>query len=195
MMTMPKDKFDERLNELLKSLGKNIENRLNEIGMTRKELAKKTGVSQNSVSGYIRGTQLPKFDTLCNISIALETSVSELTGGDVQNLQTKEIIEKAKKQAVKEYQIEDATQIFQGIGFESHRLENGEWQLFRQKTIDDFLTILTDGVKVKYLSLPNDDTLITLSQTVKSSAIQALNANSAMKELSEKLDKQFSITE
>ena len=192
---MPKDKFDERLNELLKSLGKNIENRLNEIGMTRKELAKKTGVSQNSVSGYIRGTQLPKFDTLCNISIALETSVSELTGGDVQNLQTKEIIEKAKKQAVKEYQIEDATQIFQGIGFESHRLENGEWQLFRQKTIDDFLTILTDGVKVKYLSLPNDDTLITLSQTVKSSAIQALNANSAMKELSEKLDKQFSITE
>ena len=55
---------ETELQNVLESLGKNIENRLKEIGMTRKTRAEKIGVSQNSISGYIRGTQLPKFDKL-----------------------------------------------------------------------------------------------------------------------------------
>lgn len=186
--------INSELQNVLEKLGKNIEKRLKEIGMTRKALAEKVGVSQNSISGYIRGTQLPKFDKLYNISVALDTSLSELTGGDVYSLQTKESIERAKKQAVKEYELTDAIQILEGVGWECYRKENGAWELFRQKTFNDFLEIITDGAKIKRVQLTGgDETLITLARMVKQGAIEHFNSTSAIKDLNAKLDEILSV--
>lgn len=185
---------ESNLQVVLKTLGGNIEQRLQKVGMTRKELAEKVGVSQNSISGYIRGKQLPKFDKLYNISVALETSLSELMGGDVYSLQTKESIEKAKKQAVRDYEIADAKEILEGVGWECYKKENGEWQLFRQKTLTDFLSVITEGAKVKRVELPDgDETLLALSHMVKHAAIQALNSNDAIQTINKQLDEMLSI--
>lgn len=185
---------ETELQNVLESLGKNIENRLKEIGMTRKTLAEKIGVSQNSISGYIRGTQLPKFDKLFYISRALETSISELTGGDVYSLQTKESIKRAKEQAVKEYEVQDAVGILDKVGWECYKNENGEWELFRQKTLMDFLSVITEGAKVNRVSLPDgDETLIAIAEMVKQTALQVLNSTDAMKTLNRQLDAKLSI--
>lgn len=185
---------ETELQNVLESLGKNIENRLKEIGMTRKTLAEKIGVSQNSISGYIRGTQLPKFDKLFYISRALDTSISELTGGDVYSLQTKESIKRAKEQAVKEYEVQDAVGILDKVGWECYKNENGEWELFRQKTLMDFLSVITEGAKVNRVSLPDgDDTLIAVAEMVKQTALQVLNSNDAMRTLNKQLDEKLSI--
>jgi len=186
---------EDNLQAVLKTLGSNIEKRLKEIGMSRKQLAEKIGISQNSISGYIRGKQLPKFDKLYNISIALETSLSELMSGDVYSLQTKESIEKAKKQAVKDCEVTDAIETLEGIGWECHKKENGEWQLFRQKTLTDFLSVITEGAKVKCVELPDgDETLLALSHMVKKAALQALNSNDAIQTVNKQLDEMLSIS-
>ena len=185
---------ESNLDVVLKTLGGNIEKRLKEIGMSRKQLAEKIGISQNSISGYIRGKQLPKFDKLYSISVALETSLSELTGGDIYSLQTKESIEKAKKQAVRDYKIADAKEILDNIGWECYKKENGDWQLFRQKTLTDFLSVITEGAKVKSVNLPDgDETLFALSHMVKQAALQALNSNDAIQTVNKQLDEMLSI--
>lgn len=177
------------LKNILENLGKNIEKRMKEIGMSRKTLAEKIGVSQNSVSGYIRGIQSPRFDSLYNISVALGVSIIELVGGDVYIAQTQSLIEKAQKQSVYETELAIAKETLEGLGFECYRKDSGDWQLFRQKTLNDFLEIISDGAKVRYIKLPNDETVISLSDIVRKAAIDNLNGSAAIKDLTERLDK------
>lgn len=179
------------LKAIIEIVGSNIAKRLKELGMTRKRLAEEVGVSQNSISGYIRGKQLPKFEKLYDISVALKTTISELTGGDAISAQTKN----ESKKAVLSYQLADAQQILNGVGWLCYKdTDSGEWYLVRQKNIEDVLSLLTDGgAKPKTIRLPDGDiTLIALAQTVKDAAIKALDSTKTLEELNNQLDKMSS---
>ena len=47
-------------------------------GLTQKELAIKIGVSQQTISHYLRGNKLPSLDTLANLCVALELDPAEI---------------------------------------------------------------------------------------------------------------------
>lgn len=56
----------------------NLRSILEEYGMTQKELAEAMGVSEASISWYIRGSRIPTVKTIINMAYALDINVSEL---------------------------------------------------------------------------------------------------------------------
>lgn len=61
--------FSEKVRELMK-----------DAGITQKELSKKSGVSEASLSRYLSGSLKPRMDIIINVSKALGVSPGELTG-------------------------------------------------------------------------------------------------------------------
>ena len=55
-------------------------------GISQKELAKISGISESSISRYLSGELEPRLDILSNISRALGTTVSFLVGEDNDSL-------------------------------------------------------------------------------------------------------------
>lgn len=53
---------------------------LNENGMTQVDFAKKIGVRQSQVSEWLKGKAKPNYDTLKQMSLALEVSADYLLG-------------------------------------------------------------------------------------------------------------------
>lgn len=62
----------------LEIIQKNISKAIVNSGISQKELGKKIGVSQQSVSHYVKGDKLPALDTFANLCIALEINPSEI---------------------------------------------------------------------------------------------------------------------
>ena len=56
------------------SLGERISELLNQYGLTQRELAEKVGVTEVSMSRYIRGDRMPRGPILANIAAALHTT-------------------------------------------------------------------------------------------------------------------------
>lgn len=63
-----------------KELGSRIQNLLNEQGISRKEFAEMTGLTEAAISRYCTGAREPKSVTLASIANALGVSVDELLG-------------------------------------------------------------------------------------------------------------------
>ena len=63
-----------------KGVGDRIQAYLNLRGMTRKELAKQTGVTEAAISRYINGEREPKAVTISAIALALEVSIDDIMG-------------------------------------------------------------------------------------------------------------------
>lgn len=61
--------FNEKVRELMK-----------DADITQKELSKKSGVSEASLSRYLSGSLKPRMDIVINVAKALGVSPSELTG-------------------------------------------------------------------------------------------------------------------
>lgn len=61
-------------------LGKRILELLQSNGMSQRELAEATGVTQVSMSRYINGERIPKAPVLANIATALHTTANDLLG-------------------------------------------------------------------------------------------------------------------
>ncbi len=61
--------IQERLSKELKS-----------CGLTQKEIAQKIGVSQQTISHYIKGDKMPSLDTLANLCVALDLDPAEILG-------------------------------------------------------------------------------------------------------------------
>ena len=61
-------------------LGKRISDLLNQNGLTQRELAEKVGVTEVSMSRYIKGERTPKGPIIANISKALHTTTDYLLG-------------------------------------------------------------------------------------------------------------------
>lgn len=61
-----------------RTLGNNISDHLNELGMSQRDLAKAVGVNEVSMSRYVTGVRIPKAPVLARIAIALHTTSEEL---------------------------------------------------------------------------------------------------------------------
>lgn len=55
---------------------------LSNLGMTQKELAAQTGVTEAAVSHYIKGDRIPRSSVVLKLADALKVSVDELMGPD-----------------------------------------------------------------------------------------------------------------
>lgn len=194
-MTLPKINNTRDNSEIQKALGATIERRLKEKNMTRKQLADKIHVSQNSVANYIKGEQKLSFDTICAVSNALDLTISELFAGDFAAIQTREQIKKSVDSALHNFKLDSAVATLETVGWECHRLEKGGWQLFRQKTLEEVFSSLTlDNPQVKCIMLPDGDSLlISLAEQVERLALDTLKQSEQMKTLNSKLDNILSV--
>ena len=61
-------------------LGKTISVRSRELGYSQRELAKKVGVTEATMSRYIHGSRMPKQKVLVTLAKVLGTSTEELIG-------------------------------------------------------------------------------------------------------------------
>lgn len=61
-------------------IGYRIKNRLDEIGMSQRELADKCKLTEVSMSRYINGTRIPKASTICIMAKTLYTTPNSLLG-------------------------------------------------------------------------------------------------------------------
>lgn len=51
---------------------------IQQSGMTQTEIGKKLGVSQQSISHYVKGDKLPALDTLANLCVLLDVDPSDI---------------------------------------------------------------------------------------------------------------------
>lgn len=70
--------------------GKAVLIRLVEIGMSRKELAEKTGLQPCQISNYLRGIYKPKLSTASKIGSAIGFEISEMAELLERDVQTNE---------------------------------------------------------------------------------------------------------
>lgn len=64
------------------TFGQRLLSALKEQNITQKELAKRVGLTEASISRYISGSRKPGSDALVNIAIALQTTSDYLLGLD-----------------------------------------------------------------------------------------------------------------
>lgn len=77
---------DEKINAISDdSLGNRIVILLRKRGLTQKELAEKTKISEATLSRYIHGDRQPRANNIANIANALQTTTDYLLGGENQN--------------------------------------------------------------------------------------------------------------
>ena len=70
----------ERAEADVLGIGDRIKNRLDEIGMSQRELADKCKLTEVSMSRYINGTRIPKASMVCIMAKALYTTPNSLLG-------------------------------------------------------------------------------------------------------------------
>ena len=51
---------------------------IKQSGMTQTEIGKRLGVSQQSISHYVKGDKLPALDTLANLCVLLDVDPSDI---------------------------------------------------------------------------------------------------------------------
>ncbi len=71
-----------------KELGRRIQRMLDEQGISRKEFAAMTGLTEAAISRYCTGAREPKSVTLATIANALGVSVDELLGTPCEDPET-----------------------------------------------------------------------------------------------------------
>ena len=64
--------------EWLNIFGDNLAGCLKDFGLTQKDLAEMTGLSESTISNYIHKRQMPTIKAILAISYALDISVTEL---------------------------------------------------------------------------------------------------------------------
>ena len=67
------------------ALGRRISDLLNQQGLSQRELAERVGVTEVSMSRYIKGDRVPKGPTIANIATALHTTTDYLLNGDAED--------------------------------------------------------------------------------------------------------------
>lgn len=64
--------------EWMKIFGENLKEMLEDANMTQQELADATGISQATISKYIKGTQMPTAKAIVNITYELSCEMYDL---------------------------------------------------------------------------------------------------------------------
>lgn len=83
----------------MNSIGQKIEELLEEQNMSQRELSKKVGITEATMSRYINGLRVPKADILSKIANALNVTTDYLFGQSVVPKEDQEIVRKAIKSA------------------------------------------------------------------------------------------------
>lgn len=68
-----------------KAVGRNIETKLNEAGISQRELAARTGITEVTISRYINGARIPKATDLLVIARALNCDIESLMQGALED--------------------------------------------------------------------------------------------------------------
>ncbi len=58
---------------------------MNEQKLTQKELAKRAGITEASMSKYLSGERTPRIDIIVNLANALGVTTDELIGQEIEN--------------------------------------------------------------------------------------------------------------
>ena len=62
----------------LEQIQKKIAETIRQSGMTQTEIGRRLGISQQSVSHYVKGDKLPSLDTLANLCVILDADPAEI---------------------------------------------------------------------------------------------------------------------
>ena len=62
----------------LQQIQKQIADAITTSGMSQTEIAKKLGISQQSISHYVKGDKMPALDTFANLCVILDVDPSDL---------------------------------------------------------------------------------------------------------------------
>ena len=68
--------------EWMDSVGDNLRDILKEYGMTQRQLAEETGLTEATISNYINKRKIPSMRAIVNIANALDISTDELINLD-----------------------------------------------------------------------------------------------------------------
>ena len=66
----------------LEQIQKNISSAIKQSGMSQTEIGKKLGVSQQTISHYVKGDKLPALDTFANLCKLLEIDPADILSGE-----------------------------------------------------------------------------------------------------------------
>lgn len=66
--------------EWINHFGDNIKKIIDESGMTKKEIAEKTYLTESAISRYINKKRVPSVKAVVNLSVVLGVSIKELIG-------------------------------------------------------------------------------------------------------------------
>lgn len=70
---------------MVNNLGKRILELSMEQGISQRKLATMIGVTETTVSRYIKGTREPKIEILSNLATVLDTTIDDLIGDDTSS--------------------------------------------------------------------------------------------------------------
>lgn len=62
----------------IQQIQQNIAEAIKQCGLTQTELAKRLGVSQQTISHYVKGDKLPALDTFANLCVTLDVDPTEI---------------------------------------------------------------------------------------------------------------------
>ena len=62
----------------LQNIQKNLANAIKQSGMTQTELGKRLGVSQQTISHYLKGDKLPAIDTFANLCAIIDVNPQDI---------------------------------------------------------------------------------------------------------------------
>ena len=62
----------------LEQIQKNVAGTIKQSGLTQTVLAKKLGVSQQTISHYVKGDKMPALDTLANLCVVLDVDANDI---------------------------------------------------------------------------------------------------------------------
>lgn len=68
--------------EMLLELGENIKSCMEDANMTQRELANEIGVTEATISYYLRGERMPSLTNIVNIAYALGFGIDEIVNFD-----------------------------------------------------------------------------------------------------------------
>ena len=65
---------------VLDQIRQNLINAIKQSGISQTEIAKRVGVSQQTISHYVKGDKLPALDTFVNLCLVLDVEPADILG-------------------------------------------------------------------------------------------------------------------
>ena len=137
---------DNNSDSVLKKLGENITKQRQKVGMTRKDLSNKLGVSENAISTYERGMREPSLDKIKQLAKIFNCSIIDLV---------EENPIAAKADIVFDYRLKKAKEILNQIGYKLVDSDTAK-EYHRHAGFDDEPTVFDDKEKFFIVSASDE---------------------------------------